>query len=981
MRKLIPTTLGFLALYGFLAPAAATQSTPPTFLFLLEDNGGAAGPVHAFVVNSSSGALSEAPGSPYNAGFGPAQIVVDPTGRFLYVLNQTSQDITGYSVDPSLGVLTPLPGTPFSIGANPAVMAVDPTGRFLYVFAQAPVNNIGREFLYQYVIDPALGFLTLTNSSPTRWEAFQGGDIASIAFNSAGNIAYLGQSASGANSGAVIVCSVDFITGTLAPTGFAQPTSGSSTGVAVSPGGNFLYTLSVPAQEVDALAIGATGQVTEVAGSPYRVGPSPVSLVLSPSGSFVYVVNFSQKYQGLNPATPYEGSISGFAANSVTGALAVIPGSPFPAGINPASIAIDPTGTYAYVVSTNYQPGSFASVAQIQDFAIDPTSGALAALPAPWLDTKQSVGAQVVISSGAAPPDLQPTVSSLSPASVAGGGPPFTLQINGTNFVPSSRAYFSGQPRPTVFVSSTQLNVSIPAADISNGGTAPVFVFNPLPGGASQSVPFAITSALPVLTSVSPTSVIAGSRGLTVSAIGSNFLTSSVVNFNGVPAALSIYLSPTVVRGEIDPAQYVSPGTATVTVTNPPNGSFPGGTSNALTIPIVPAPPTFAVTGLSPSTAQAGGPGFTLTLTGTGFVSGAQVSFGLSNEATTFVSSTQLTAAIPASAIAVAGNPYVVVTNPGGPPSAPLTFPINNPMPGGNNVSPPSLPAGASALTLDVFGTGFIAPDASGLGGSIVFVNGTPRPTKFVSSTLLQVTLLASDLSQGGTLNITVVNPPPGGGVSPAIHFIVEQDSLGLGGSSGQATVTAGATATIPLTYTSSSGTIPDSVHFVVTSVAPHAIGMKTSFAPSATMAAGPSPLLVTLTVVTQARSSTPLMRLPRPFSPALLELCLICLASLMIPVCLREQRARMARLAPQLLLLILLCMLGTLAACAGAGVGVASGNNSGSSSSGSNSGSGSGSSTQTGSSTGTQAGTYTITITATSAGVTHNVSVPLTVM
>ena len=70
------------------------------------------------------------------------------------------------------------------------------------------------------------------------------------------------------------------------------------------------------------------------------------------------------------------------------------------------------------------------------------------------------------------------------------------------------------------------------------------------------------------------------------------------------------------------------------------------------------------LTALSPSSAPAGGPGFTLTVTGANFVSGATVRWNGSNRTTTFGSASQLTAAIPAADIAVAGTAQVTVVNP-----------------------------------------------------------------------------------------------------------------------------------------------------------------------------------------------------------------------------------------------------------------------------------------------------------------------------
>ena len=70
------------------------------------------------------------------------------------------------------------------------------------------------------------------------------------------------------------------------------------------------------------------------------------------------------------------------------------------------------------------------------------------------------------------------------------------------------------------------------------------------------------------------------------------------------------------------------------------------------------------ITGLNPSLATPSGPAFTLTVNGTNFISGSVVRWKGSNRTTTYVNSTQLTAAIPASDIAAAGTASVTVFNP-----------------------------------------------------------------------------------------------------------------------------------------------------------------------------------------------------------------------------------------------------------------------------------------------------------------------------
>lgn len=67
---------------------------------------------------------------------------------------------------------------------------------------------------------------------------------------------------------------------------------------------------------------------------------------------------------------------------------------------------------------------------------------------------------------------------------------------------------------------------------------------------------------------------------------------------------------------------------------------------------------------LMPTTATPGGPSFTLTVNGTGFVSGSTVQWNGVALATQFVSASQLTATVPASDIAAPGTASVTASSP-----------------------------------------------------------------------------------------------------------------------------------------------------------------------------------------------------------------------------------------------------------------------------------------------------------------------------
>ncbi len=179
--------------------------------------------------------------------------------------------------------------------------------------------------------------------------------------------------------------------------------------------------------------------------------------------------------------------------------------------------------------------------------------------------------------------------------------------------------------------------------------------------------------------------------------------------------------------------------------------------------------PVPVVTSLQPSSASAGGLGFTLMVTGSNFISSSAVRWNGTTKSTTYVNSTTLSATISSADIASAGAAQVTVFNPapGGGQSNALTFTINsanNPTPILISMLPNSTVAGGPAFTLVVSGTGFI-------GGSVVRWNGSNRSTTYVNPGELQASISASDIAAAGAAQITVSNPAPGGGVSNALPF------------------------------------------------------------------------------------------------------------------------------------------------------------------------------------------------------------------
>jgi hypothetical protein len=96
----------------------------------------------------------------------------------------------------------------------------------------------------------------------------------------------------------------------------------------------------------------------------------------------------------------------------------------------------------------------------------------------------------------------------LVPDAIAPGGLGFTLTVNGAGFVSGSVVNWNGSPRPTTFVSSSQLTATILASDIATASTAAVTVVSPSPGVVvvsntqffSIAIAEASASFLPVVT-------------------------------------------------------------------------------------------------------------------------------------------------------------------------------------------------------------------------------------------------------------------------------------------------------------------------------------------------------------------------------------------------------------------------------------------------------------------------------------------------
>jgi hypothetical protein len=338
-------------------------------------------------------------------------------------------------------------------------------------------------------------------------------------------------------------------------------------------------------------------------------------------------------------------------------------------------------------------------------------------------------------------PNPAPVVSSLSPATAVAGSGAVALTVTGTGYLSSSVIQFNGAALPTTFLSATQLTATIPATALIMAGTYAVAVENPGPGGGlSLSVNFTVLTPAPTLLSFAPAS---GPVGTSVTITGTNLTGTTAVTLNGAPVAAYAVVDAVTLTFTVP----VGATSGLVAVTTP------GGTATSATaFNVIVLSPVPTLASLSPGTATTGSGSFTLTLTGTGFGAGSTAIFNGIALGTTYVSATQLTAQVPASAVAVAGSYDVVVRNPapGGGSSAALPFAVVVPAPTIGSFTPT---AGGAGTLVTVTGTNLTGATQVRIGSTLI-----PSFT-VVSATSLTLVVPTTSGVVSGYLTITT----PGG--------------------------------------------------------------------------------------------------------------------------------------------------------------------------------------------------------------------------
>ena len=363
-----------------------------------------------------------------------------------------------------------------------------------------------------------------------------------------------------------------------------------------------------------------------------------------------------------------------------------------------------------------------------------------------------------------------PTITGVSPASRDQGAVSQNLTVTGTDFVngASLATVFSGSlitVNSTTYVNSTTLTVNVSISSSAATGTRTFTVTNGDRSTATSGSIFTVSGA-PTVTAVSPTSRGQGATNQTLTITGTNFVSGATTAFstNGITVNSTTFNSATSLTVNVSISGSATPGTRTITVTN-----GDGSTATSGSIFTVNAAPT--VTAVSSTSRGEGATAQNLTVTGTGFQSGATTTFsgtGIAVNSTTFVNATTLTVNVTIAGGATVGTSTITVTNPdAGSATSGSIFTVNA-APTVTAVSPTSRDAGAVSQSLTVTGTGFVSGATTSFSGSNITVNSTT----FVSATTLTVNISISSGALVGTRAITVTNPDAGNGTSGSIFTV-----------------------------------------------------------------------------------------------------------------------------------------------------------------------------------------------------------------
>jgi 6-phosphogluconolactonase (cycloisomerase 2 family) len=216
--------------------------------------------VSAFLIDPTNGALTGIPGSSVSTD-GPTAIAADPSGKFLYVANNSNK-IAIFSINAATGVLTQI--TDSSTENNPEIVTIDPTGNFVAVGCS--------HYLYIFKRDQNNGTLSERASF-----IFNGQELTAVSFDRTGQTLYVGVS-----TGYIYVYAKNSGSNTFTEVGGPYTTIVSSSSMAFNPTGDYLFVSTSGSSSIGIHPVNGDGSL----------GAYTLQNLLAPSHSFIIDDNY-----------------------------------------------------------------------------------------------------------------------------------------------------------------------------------------------------------------------------------------------------------------------------------------------------------------------------------------------------------------------------------------------------------------------------------------------------------------------------------------------------------------------------------------------------------------------------------------------------------------------------------------------------------------------------------------------------------------
>jgi 6-phosphogluconolactonase (cycloisomerase 2 family) len=295
--------------------------------------------IAGFELDTVMGTLTPIADSPFDEPYGPGLLASHPTGNFLYALNTGENSVSVFAIDSVTGALTEAAASPFAVGATgytPKFLIVEPSGKFLYV--ASTLDDVGGTVtsVSNYAVDAASGAI-----GPSPDDTFSPGFFAPVGVVSApqDKFLYLVGAASPANGSDVLIFSIEVAptTGEFADASLLNGQGQFARSAAISGDGKFLFVgRGQSAGSIDAYTI--TDGTPEYSGNTLPIGSQalPHALAAEAAGAYVY-------------AAVSGAGILGFSVDADDGSLTSLPSPLVATAVSASSILLaDPLEPFLY---------------------------------------------------------------------------------------------------------------------------------------------------------------------------------------------------------------------------------------------------------------------------------------------------------------------------------------------------------------------------------------------------------------------------------------------------------------------------------------------------------------------------------------------------------------------------------------------------------------------------------------------------------